>query len=69
MKKVFTLRRNNDGTVTFRSGRYVEHIDVSTKGLMETYDALKYAAICAEVPVSDDILEDLMREAKGLSHG
>ena len=65
-KKSFILRRNKDGTVTFRSGRYVEHFDPRDKGLLQTYDCIKFAAVTAGISLTQETLEDLMREARGL---
>ena len=66
MKTTFTLRRNRDGTATFRYGRYVEHIDPRHLGLMQTYEAIKYAAITAGLPLTEETLLDLMQTARGL---
>jgi hypothetical protein len=66
MKKSIVLRRNRDGTVTFRSGRYVEHIDVRMLGMLETYEAIRYAAVTAGVSLTDDLLAELLREARNL---
>lgn len=70
-KKSFSVRRNADGTVTFKTrkpnGRwYYEHIDVQHKGMLETYDAIRYAAVTAGLSLSEPLLEDLLREARGL---
>lgn len=65
-RKTFTIKRHGDGTVTFRSGRYVENIDIRYKGMLETYEAIKYAAISAHIVLNQDTLEEVLREAKGL---
>lgn len=68
MRRTLTLKRHKDGTVTLRcpETRYVEHIDASGKGYMETYEAVRFAAITAGFsPTADDLME-LFREAKGL---
>jgi len=67
-RKTLVLRKNKDGTVTLRcpETHYVEHIDVSNKGFMETYDAVRFAAITAGFHPTDEDLQELFREAKGL---
>jgi len=65
-KKSFTLRRNKDGTVTFRCGRYVESFDARDKGLLETYEYIRVAAVTAGLSLSEESLADLMREVRGL---
>lgn len=71
MRHDFTLRPNADGTATFRARRpdgrrYVEHFDVRDKGLVETYEAIRWSAVTAGLPLGEDMLEDLMREVRGL---
>jgi len=65
-KQVFTLRRNRDGTVTFKTGRYRESFDARDKGLYETYEYIKMLAVTAGMSLSQELLEDLLREARGL---
>lgn len=65
-RKSFIFRRNADGTVTFRVGRYIEHIDASNMGSVELYDRLQYAAITANLPLTEKTLMELWEEAKGL---
>jgi hypothetical protein len=62
----FDLRRNADGTITVRRGSYVEHFDVRDKGMLETYEAIRWGLVTANVPTSPAMLEDLFREVKGL---
>ena len=66
VKASIVLRRNKDGTATFRYGRYVESFDVEGKGLYETYEAIKWIAITAGIELSDGVLEEFFREARGL---
>lgn len=66
MKATITLRRNRDGTVTFKYGRYVESFDVEGKGLYETYEAIKWIAVTAGISLSESDLQDLYQEARGL---
>lgn len=68
MKRSFTLRRNSDGTVTFRSGKYIEHFDPREKGLMETYEHIRIAAVTAGLSLSQPLLEELLHEARGLKN-
>lgn len=68
VKRSFTVRRHVDGTVTFKSERYIEHIDVRHLGLLETYEALKYAAITAGLSLNEHTLEELFRLARGLDN-
>jgi hypothetical protein len=60
------VKRHVDGTVTFKFGRYIEHIDMRHLGLFESYEALKYAAITAGLSLSEEPLEELFRIARGL---
>lgn len=66
MKKVLRLRRNADGTVTLRCGRYVEHIDAANKGLVDTWDSVKIAAMTAGFHLTPEEIDELFREARGL---
>lgn len=72
MKRDFTLRRNADGTATFRTRnpdtgrRYIEHLDPRLEGPFTTFERIKWAARTANLNLSDDLVEDLMREARGL---
>jgi hypothetical protein len=70
-RKSFILRRNADGTVTFKTrkpnGRwYVEHFSTDDKGLLQTYEYIKAAAVTAGISLSEPLLEELLREAQGL---
>lgn len=60
------VRKNADGTATVRVGRYVEHLPAHYSP-MEAYDAMKWILITADIPVSDDTVEELWRIARGLS--
>jgi hypothetical protein len=71
MHRTFSLNRNADGTATFRAklperGEYIEHIDARNLGLLETYERFEYAAICAGLSLNPALLEELLREARGL---
>lgn len=65
-RRNYSLRVNRDGTVTFKSGRYVEHIDIRWIGYLETYERLKLAALSAGFSLSQSTLEELLKEARGL---
>jgi hypothetical protein len=52
--------------VTFRYGRYIESFDIQDLGVYETYERVKYAAITAGLKLSEDTLEKLLREVRGL---
>jgi hypothetical protein len=71
VKRTLSVRRNRDGTVTLRAAlpdgrKYVEHFDVESKGLLETFESVRFAALTAGLHLSDRSLEDLLREARGL---
>lgn len=57
---------SHNGTVTFRYGRYVESFDIRDLGFLQTYERIKFAAITAGLPLTEQTLEDLFREVKGL---
>lgn len=61
-EKILTLRRNRDGTVTIRSGRYREHVDVRFKGPFDTYEAIKWAIITAGFSLSEQEIERMVRQ-------
>lgn len=65
--KTFNIRRNRDGTITFRFGRYVEHIGIEGKGFLQIYESIKYAAITAGLSLTDSHVEELLREVQGLT--
>ena len=66
-RKTLDVRRNKDNTVTVRFGDYVEHFDISTKGMYETYEYIKYAMISAGLSPDGETLEELLREVKQLT--
>lgn len=67
MRRVAALRRNKDGTVTLRAdGRIVEVFDPNFKGFYEMYEAIKWAAIMADLHLSEDTLTEFLLEAQGL---
>lgn len=68
-RKTVSLRRNADGTATFRYEGYVQHVDVANLGLLETYEHVKFAAICAGLQLSEETLDELFRAARGLVEG
>lgn len=61
-QKVLTLKRNGDGTVTIRSGRYREHVDVRFKGPFDTYEAIKWAIITAGFSFDDAEIEQMVMQ-------
>jgi hypothetical protein len=63
MKRSYSLRLNKDGTITFRSGTYIEHFEM--QGLTETYDRVKYAAVCADISLNEATLERDLKELLG----
>ncbi len=65
-RRNYTLRVHKDGTITFKSGRYVEHIDIRFIGYLETYERLKIAALTAGFSLKESTLEELLKEARGL---
>lgn len=67
MKKTFTIRRNKDETITFRYGGYVEHLGIEGKGMLQIYEGIKYAAITAGLSLTEETLEELLRESQGLA--
>jgi hypothetical protein len=67
MKAQVVLRRNADGTATFKYGKYRESFEVVNKGYVETYEAIKYAAITAGIVLSEEILDEFLHEAKQLT--
>jgi hypothetical protein len=71
-RQSFIVRRNADGTATFRVRRenrsdYIEHFDPRIQGPVQTWEQLKWAAVTAGFGLSDDMLEQLMREVRGLT--
>jgi hypothetical protein len=64
-KLVYTIT-NHQGVVTFKYGRYVESFDIRDLGFLQTYERIKFAAITAGLPLTEETLEDLFREVKGL---
>jgi hypothetical protein len=66
MRKLFSLRRNSDGTVTFRCERYVEHFSVKDKTYVETYEAIRWGCLTAGLELQQDTLEELLREVRNL---
>lgn len=56
------LRINQDGTLTVRVGRAVEHIDGNLPRA-DVFDRVKYAAISKGVFVRDPDLVELLMEA------
>jgi hypothetical protein len=66
IKKVVSLRRYADGTVEFRAGSYRETIDAANLGDWETYEWIKWAAITAGISLTEEYLEELFREARGM---
>jgi hypothetical protein len=66
-KKTFTIRRNKDGTVTFRTKTFVEHFDGRDKGMLETYEYIKTLAVTAGISLNQETLEELLRDVRGLN--
>jgi zona occludens toxin (predicted ATPase) len=60
-EKTLSVRRNADGTVTIRSERYRESVDVRSKTPWEKYEAVKWAIITAGFTFSEEV-EELVRK-------
>lgn len=55
---------NKNGTVTFKYGSFVESFDIEFLGPYDTFERIRYAAITAGISLSDETLEQLLREVK-----
>jgi hypothetical protein len=62
MRKTVTLRKNRDGTVLLRAGRYVESFDPFHLTKDELVDRVRWIAITGNVSMSEDSIRDLLRE-------
>lgn len=65
-KKQFLLTRSTKGIVTFQYGKYIESFDVEVVGIYETYERIKWAAITAGLTLTEETMEQLTQEARGL---
>ena len=59
----YSVRKNADGTMTFRAGRYVEAISTTGKTPVELAVVLRWAAVTAGISVKE---EDITRTIQGL---
>jgi hypothetical protein len=64
-KLVYSIAERK-GVVTFTYGRYVESFDIRGLGMYEVYERIRFAALTAGLPLSQDSLEQLLREVKRL---
>lgn len=56
------LSKNRDGTITVRVGRAVEHVDPNGKSKAELFDAVRWALISKDAPISEvQLAEELQR--------
>jgi hypothetical protein len=68
-KIVVSVRRFADGNAEFRAGRYRQIIPVKDLGMVETYEAIKWAAIVGGIYLEEEHLEELFRQARGMEGG
>ena len=61
-KKTLSVRKNADGTVTIKSGGYVENIDVRAKTPWQKYDAVKWAILTAGYVFTGEIEKMVRKE-------
>jgi hypothetical protein len=54
--------RNNDGTITVKVGRAVEHISTAGKEKGQVFDAVKYAAMSKGVNLTDVSLTEILHD-------
>lgn len=65
MKRVVTIKRNADDTITIKvnweGSRSIEHIDTFGKSKGELFDSVKYALIAARVNLTDVEIMELLQ--------
>jgi hypothetical protein len=64
MKATVSLRRNRDGTATFKYGGYVESFEINGKERDEVYEHIRWIAITAGIPLSKEVLLDMYKETR-----
>lgn len=57
-----SARRNADGTITVRAGRYREHVTVAGRDPGDVIDAVRWAAITAGVPAETGTIQAMLAD-------
>lgn len=60
--RTLTVRRNRDETVTIRSGRYIESIDIRFKSPYEKYEYIRSAIVTAGFEFTPHVEEMVRKE-------
>ena len=62
-QKTVVIKRYADGTIGVKVGRQVEAISVTDKSKYELFEAVRWAIISKDYPITEVELTELMREA------
>jgi transglutaminase-like putative cysteine protease len=61
-QQTLSVRKNADGTMTIRSGKYKESVEIRSKTPFEKFEAVKWAILTAGFAFTEEVEEIVRKE-------